>query len=246
MSNTIRWTWISALVLFLSAAVLHPIAQAAEDDGFRPIFDGKSLEGWDGDPKLWRVEKGLIVGETAADNPLKANSFLIWRGGEPADFELKAEFNMPNPGFANSGIQYRSWEGPGKWQVSGYQADMDGENKYTGICYGENFRGFLAQRGHRVVVEPNHKPKTLDIADDPEELAKAIKKNDWNEYHIIVRGKWIQHLINGRLMCEVFDEDTLARKEGLIALQLHQGPPMKVQFRNIRLKELKPKPPVGE
>ena len=85
---------------------------AADEEGFRPIFDGKSLEGWDGDPRLWRVEDGAITGETTTENLAERNTFLIWRGGKPADFELKAEFRMPNPGFANSGIQIRSWEGP--------------------------------------------------------------------------------------------------------------------------------------
>jgi hypothetical protein len=211
---------------------------AADDDGFRPIFDGRSLAGWDGNPKLWRVEDGVITGETTAANPAKGNTFLIWRGGKPADFELKAEFRMPNPGFANSGIQIRSWEGPEKWRVSGYQPDMDAENEYTGICYGENYRGILAQRGQKVVVGTDHKPKVVEQFADSKELARVIKKRDWNEYHVIAQGNRIIQEINGQLMCELTDEDSLARKDGVIALQIHVGPPMKVQFRNIRIKEL--------
>ncbi len=87
----------------------HP---AADAEGFRPLFDGKTLEGWDGDPKFWRVEDGCITGQTTKENPAPYNTFLIWRGGKPADFQLKIEFRMPNPGFANSGVQIRSWEGP--------------------------------------------------------------------------------------------------------------------------------------
>jgi hypothetical protein len=214
------------------------ICVSADKEGFKPIFDGKSLEGWDGNPKLWRVEDGAITGETTAANPAQGNTFLIWRGGQPADFELKAEFRMPNRGFANSGIQIRSWEGPEKWRVGGYQPDMDAENDYTGICYGENFRGILAQRGQKVVIDKDHQRKVVEQFADSKELAAAIKKQDWNEYHIIAKGNHIVQKINGQLMCELTDEDTVARKEGVIALQLHAGPPMKVQFRNVRLKEL--------
>ncbi len=228
----------AASLLLLTVGRHTPSAVAAEDEGFRPIFDGKTLDGWDGNPKLWRVEKGTITGETTAENPAKANTFLIWRGGKPANFELKAEFCMPNPGFANSGIQIRSWEGPEKWRVSGYQPDMEGEDKYTGFCYGENYRGILAERGQKVVIGADHKPKVVEQFGDSKELAKAIKKHGWNEYHIIAQGNHIIEKINGHLMCEVTDEDTVARKDGIIALQIHAGPPMKVQFRNIRLKEL--------
>ena len=112
---------------------------AADAEGFRPLFDGKRLDGWDGDPKIWSVEDGCITGQTTKENPAPYNTFLIWRGGKPADFQLKIEFRMPNPGFANSGVQIRSWEGPEKWQVSGYQPDMDSDDNYTGTCYGENY-----------------------------------------------------------------------------------------------------------
>jgi hypothetical protein len=145
---------------------------------------------------------------------------------------------MPNPGFANSGIQIRSWEGPGKWQVSGYQPDMEAENQYTGICYGENYRGILAMRGEKVVIGKDHKPKVVEKFAEDGELAKTIKKRDWNAYHIIADGNHIIQKINGRVMCELTDEDTEARRDGIIALQIHAGPPMKVQFRNICLKNL--------
>jgi len=214
-------------------------AAAADEPGFRAIFDGKTLDGWDGDPKFWRVDEGCITGQTTQENPAKRNTFLIWRGGQPADFQLKAEFRMPNPGFANSGIQIRSWEGPERWRVSGYQPDMDGDNHYTGTCYGENFRGGLAQRGQKTVIGTNHKPKVVETFGDARELAKLIKLHDWNEYDILAQGNHIVEKVNGHLMCEVTDEDTLARKDGIIALQIHAGPPMKVQFRNIRIKELK-------
>ena len=233
--------FLTAIVALLVALMLiDGTAASAEKGLFQPIFNGKNLDGWDGNPELWRVEDGVIVGETTADRPTQSNTFLIWRGGKPADFELKAEFRMPNLGFANSGIQIRSWEGPEPWRVSGYQSDMEADNKYTGICYGENYRGILAQRGQKVVIGPDHKPKVVEQFGDSEELAKAVKKQDWNEYHIIAQGNRIIQKINGQLMCEVIDEDTMARRDGVIALQIHVGEPMKVEFRNVRLKKLQP------
>jgi lysophospholipase L1-like esterase len=214
-------------------------AATAGDEGFKPIFDGKTLEGWDGNPKLWRVEDGTITGETTKENPTQSNTFLIWGGGKPADFELKAEFRMPNPGFANSGIQIRSWEDPnGKRRVYGYQPDMDSDNTFTGICYGENFRGILAGRGEKATIAQDGKKTAKQFADG-NELKKFIKKQDWNEYDIVAKGNHIIQKINGQVMCELTDEDKVARKDGIIAFQIHAGPPMKVQFRNIRLKELK-------
>ncbi len=234
-----------ALTCVLAALMQTSIALAADtagpavdQEGYRPIFNGKSLAGWDGDPRLWRVERGAIVGQTTKANPARYNTFLIWRGGKPADFELKAEFRMPGKGFSNSGIQIRSWEGPKKWQVSGYQPDMDLNNQYTGICYGENYRGILAQRGQKVVIGKDHKPRVVEQFGDPAELAKLIKKGQWNAYDILARGNRIVEKINGHLMCEVTDEDTVARRDGIIALQIHAGPPMIVEFRNLRLKEL--------
>jgi hypothetical protein len=215
-------------------------ADAAEDNGFKPIFDGKTLDGWDGNPKLWRVEQGAITGETTAANPIKGNTFLIWRGGQPADFELRVEFRMPNPGSANSGIQYRSREEPqawGRWVIGGYQADMDGVDEYTGGLYEERGRRFLAERGQKVEVGQDHKPKLVDKVGDAAALQKKINKGGWNEYRILARGNHLQQFINGQLMADATDHDPqMRRSRGLIALQLHVGPPMKVQFRNIRLR----------
>ena len=224
----------------LGALMIAQVAAAGED-GFKPIFDGKSLEGWDGNPKFWRVEDGVITGETTAASPTKGNTFLIWRGGEPADFELKAEFKMFGDA-VNSGVQYRSREEPqqwGKWVVGGYQADMNGDDQYTGILYEERGRGIVAGRGEKVEIGEDHKPQVVGKIGESAELQKKIKKGDWNEYHIIARGNHLQQIINGQLMVDVTDNDPqLRRSRGILALQLHAGPPMKVQFRNIRLKEL--------
>jgi hypothetical protein len=240
-----RFTELLCLLVLL---LIGRATTGAEEEGFKPIFDGKTLQGWDGDAKLWRVEEGAITGQTTAERPTPHNTFLIWRGGQPADFELKLEFRMPDEGFANSGVQYRSREEPekvGKWVVAGYQADMDGENQYTGILYDERGRGILALRGQKNDVGKDHKPKVVEQFGDAKELAGAIKARDWNEYHIIARGNRLVQKINGRLMVDVTDNDSkMQRAAGILALQVHAGPPMKAQFRNIRLKIL-PKPPEG-
>ncbi|MGO9108827.1 MAG: family 16 glycoside hydrolase [Thermoguttaceae bacterium] len=230
--------WCLGVAMGLAVASVQAESPAADSEGFHLLFDGKTLDGWDGDPNFWRVEDGCITGQTTKENPAPRNTFLIWRGGKPADFQLKIEFRMPNPGFANSGVQIRSWEGPQKWQVSGYQPDMDSDDNYTGTCYGENFRGGLAGRGEKTVIGKDGKRKVEHFG-DAAELAKFIKNRGWNEYDITALGNHIIEKINGRLMCEVVDEDTVARKDGILALQIHAGPPMKVQFRNVRFKEFK-------
>jgi len=217
------------------------IAAAEEEEGFRPLFDGRTLQGWDGDPTYWRVEDGTITGETTLEKPLKRNTFIIWRGGRPADFILRLEYRIHGSP-ANSGVQYRSRENPqewGRWVIGGYQADItDVSGPYSGILYDELGRGILAKRGEKVVVGDDHKPQVVETFSKEAELAAAIKADQWNQYEIIARGYHFQHKLNGRLMVDVTDNDTGRRQaSGLIALQLHVGPPMRVQFRNIRLKE---------
>lgn len=210
----------------------------AQDDGFKSIFDGKTLENWDGNPAFWRVEDGTITGETTKENPTKGNTFIIWRGGEPGNFELKLEYRLLAH---NSGIQYRSFEVVNeKWVVGGYQADMEAGDNYSGIIYGERFRGILAMRGKKTVIGDDHKPKEVGQVGDSKELQACIKKGDWNEYHITAKDFHFVQEINGKVMSEMTDEDKSTRREsGILAFQLHAGPPMKVQFRNIRIKELK-------
>ena len=236
MKTSMRLVCCVLLGLSAMCVGLSP-CQAADDDGFRPIFDGKTLDGWDGDPAHWSVQDGVIVGKTTADQPAKYNTFLIWRGGKPGDFELKAEFKLHNH---NSGIQIRSWEEAEKWRVSGYQADMDESGQFNGALYGENFRGMLAEPGEKTVIGKDHKRQVVGKVAEPAEVKAAIHNGEWNEYHIIVRGNHITLKVNGQITADVVDKDKeMRRKDGVIALQLHQGQPMKVEFRNIRLKETK-------
>ena len=222
--------------------------------GFISIFDGKTLNGWEGDTNLWRVENGSLVGEITPDKLLRTNSFIIWKGGEPADFELILEYRIATAG--NSGINYRSEQLTDvPHALKGYQADIDGKNNYTGQNYEERGRTTLAYRGQKTVIDPLAKPgasvrddvknnawtglKVTESLGDKDELKSHIKSEDWNEIHLIIKGNRLQHFVNGVLMSDVTDNDTSNRKmKGLIGVQVHVGPPMKVEFRNIQLKQL--------
>jgi len=156
-----------------------------EETGFHPIFDGKTMSGWDGDPAFWRVENGALVGQTLTNKQPKQNTFLIRRGGSPADFELKLDFRLTG---YNSGIQFRSIELPDmKWAMKGYQADMDGEQQYTGQIYEERGRGFLALRGQFAYIGDGKQPTMVGSLGDGEELKKLIHGDGWNALWLIAR-----------------------------------------------------------
>jgi hypothetical protein len=220
------------LVFFVYACTT---AQHSKGD-FKPIFNGKNLDGWKGDTSVWRVENNSIVGETTLERPLKSNTFLIYTAAEPGDFELKAEFRITESG--NSGIQYRSEELEGmSYILKGYQADIDGNNVYTGQNYEERGRGFLAKRGENALLESGSDPKIVASLGTADSLKNLIKKEDWNEIHIVAQGNRLRHYINGVLMSDVTDNDATLRKQtGVIGFQAHTGPPMKVEYRNVRIK----------
>lgn len=221
---------------------------ALEDrTGFESIFDG-SLKNWDGDPRYWRAENGSIVGETTEANTLTENTFLIWRGGEPADFELKLEFRMNS---TNSGIQFRSAQVPegtrfgngtaaGKWVMKGYQADIDHDNRYTGMIYEERGRGFLMQRGQAVNIAADGSKRVVgNLERAPDELKALVKVGDWNHVHLIARGTTLINSVNGHITAIITDDDEAGRAlKGLLGFQIHVGPPMKIEFRNISVKKL--------
>jgi 3-keto-disaccharide hydrolase len=218
-------------------------------EGYDSIFDGTSLKGWDGDPKLWRAEGNAIVGETTPENKIDENTFLIWRGGEPADFELKLEYRISA---TNSGIQFRSVQLPqgspdgrggsikGKWVLKGYQADIDYANMFTGQIYEERGRGFLAMRGQMTVVPEGGGPKILGaLQTGADDLKGIIKANDWNQVHLIARGDAIIQVLNGHVTSMLVDHDTKNRAmSGLLGIQMHVGEPMKIEVRNVWMKKL--------
>jgi hypothetical protein len=209
---------------------------AEEETGVQCLFDGKSLDGWEGKSQFWSVRDGVITGQTTADNPTKGNTFLIWRGGELGDFELSLQFRMVG---GNSGIQYRSVELP-DFVVSGYQADFEAGDRFIGILYEEKGRGILALRGQKVVIGEDGKKETVGTTCDEEKFLASIKKEDWNEYSITAKGNHLVQKINGFTTVDVTDNQaSKARQKGILALQLHQGPPMLVQFKDIKLKVLK-------
>jgi hypothetical protein len=212
--------------------------------GETQLFNGKDLTNWEGDPKFWSVVDGAITAKSTPENPVPHNTFITWKGGEPADFTLTLKFKM-TPGddkkYTNSGIQYRSKViDASKFIVGGYQADFEYGDKYSGILYEEKGRGILALRSQQVVIKQGEKPAKpiLEITGktgDDKEIQAAIKKDDWNEYKIVAQGNHVQHFINGKLTADVTDETAEAPKSGVIALQMHAGPPMQVQFKDIIL-----------
>jgi hypothetical protein len=227
-----------AVVSPLAGQQVYPVPAVGDFTGFVPIFDGKSLDGWEGDPKYWRVENGCLVGEVTPETLLKQNSFVIWRGGTTGDFELKVEYRVSDKG--NSGINYRSEAVEGEpFALRGYQSDIDGADKYTGQNYEERGRTFLALRGDISRADADGKARIIGAIGDKDALAGFIKKGDWNEVHLIVRGNTMIHMVNGHVMSVVVDDDPARRRtNGLLGVQVHVGPPMKIEYRNIRLKKL--------
>ncbi|SPE42170.1 conserved exported hypothetical protein [Candidatus Sulfopaludibacter sp. SbA3] len=220
----------------------RPEALAGDEPGFVPIFDGKTLNGWEGDPKYWRVVDGVMTGEITPETLIKSNTFLIWRGGSPRDFELKVDYRITSGG--NSGINYRSVVVPdtvtpaNKFAMRGYQCDIDGQNRYTGNNYEEKGRLFLAVRGQVTHVTGTRTPIVLSTLGDNKELASLLT-TDWNSIYLVVRGNTLMHSINGRLMSVTIDDDAAGRTmEGLIGVQVHVGGPMKIEYRNWRIKNL--------
>ncbi len=230
------------------------VTLTSEQSGFEYIFDGSSLNNWEGDSTYWRVENGAIIGEIRPETLLDANTFLIYKD-ELDDFELEVEFRISENG--NSGINYRSeMLDTIAYALRGYQADIDGKHRYTGQNYEERRRTTLAYRGEKVAIS------SQENAEDPTSLRSNIKNNawqsrvikgslghidslrdkiksDWNKAHLIVKGNHLQHYINGVLMSDVMDNDTINRRaSGFLGMQVHVGPPMKVEYRKIRLKKL--------
>jgi hypothetical protein len=218
----------------------RPTPIEGDEPGFQSIFDGRTLDGWEGNSRYWRVENGALVGEITPDTVIKSNTFLVWRGGRPRDFELKLEYRITAGG--NSGINYRSAVVPdsvtpdNKFAMRGYQFDLDGARRYAGNNYEEKGRLFLAVRGQVTRVVGGRPPVLVSTFGDSSEMA-AVATDDWNSVHISARGNTLIHMLNGRLMAVVMDDDGPNRPvDGSIGVQVHVGPPMKVEYRNIRLK----------
>lgn len=223
--------------------VAFAISPGFAAEGFRPLFNGLDLTDWDGNPAHWSVQDGAITGVVDGPAALAYNQFLIWRGGKVRNFELRAKVRQSGN---NTGIQYRSRELPevGPWSMAGYQCDIHSRLSSNGKLYEERARTTLAENGQSVIIEPKgtkwlvgqREPITVDAA-------------QWNKITIIAQGNHVIHKINGQVTVDVVDYEAGARAaEGLLAIQIHRGPAMRVQVKDIMLKILPdfPEVPFGE
>jgi len=231
------------LKLVCVLGLLAPAFSSSAEEGFTSMFNGKDLTGWEGSPDLWSVQDGVITGQTTKEKPALENTFLIWKDGQPGDFEMRCSFRIVannDVGFANSGVQFRSKVvKQSYWVVSGYQADMEAGPNYTGGLYEEKARGILASRGQKILIHADGSKEVTGSLGSAADLENEIHKGDWNEYVIIAKGNHLQQFINGKEMIDVIDEQSdKAATTGVIALQLHAGQPMLVQFKDLRIKVL--------
>jgi uncharacterized protein (TIGR03067 family) len=236
-------------VLAQTDADLTLLDRDRDTSGFKSLFNGRDLSGWEGNKDLWSVEDGAITGRTPPqpDDPkkstLKHNTFLVYQGGEFGDFELHLKYRIVE---GNSGIQYRSKvlrqgeQGP---VVGGYQADFEAGKTYSGILYDEGGvagkRGIMAQRGEKVVWNADGQKEVTGSLGKSDAIQARIRPEQWNDYVIIAQGHRLRHYINGVQTVDITDNCAEKRlSSGVLALQIHVGPPMTVQFKDIRIKEL--------
>jgi len=260
MKMTASSTLVGVLMAFTaSAQELKPTAPPEPAD-MKLLCNGKDLKGWDGDMRLWSVKDGAIRGETTKENPTYGNTFLLYVGdqGKPVvfkDFELRLSFRIEG---GNAGVQYRSTHKPfkpddkNKWVVAGYQAEVENTPGKAGFLYHESGRGWLVNVGDKVEIGEDGKPKVVGSLGDKDAIAKTYKKGDWNDYVIRCEGNHVQHWLNGIQTVDLIDNDaepslnkdgkpnpyTSRCMEGILALQIHAGPPMWVDYKNVRIKEL--------
>ena len=201
------------------------------------LFNGRDLAGWTGNEKLWSVRDGQIVGTTVG-HEIAANTFLIWQGGEYEDFCLK--FKVRVDGENNSGVQYRSKVIDAKtWRVSGYQVDVHPKPEYAGMLYGEGTgRGIIAERGEKVVAEAGGAELVKSKLEGQTYPVPPIDIAKWHEYTILVQGNHIIHKIDGKVTVDITDNHEKKCESGIIALQVHRGPPMTVFFKDLTLEVL--------
>ncbi len=234
MSAKLNFLFLLTPLLALTFAPSVSVA-SEEDDGFVSIFDGTTLTGWNGKPEFWSVRDGAVTGETTAEKPTDGNTFLIFKD-EVSDFELRVKVRIFG---GNSGIQFRSVN-KGNSVVHGYQTDVDSTDKYMGDLYDEGGRGVLAKGGDKVSIGMKGDKTIVAKLSDRRDIISAINPMDWNTYVVIAKGNRIIQKINGLNTVDLVDnEKGRARANGVLAFQLHAGPPMRVQFKDIRIKRLR-------
>lgn len=231
---------VAALSAFLVAADEQGKASKADAEGFISLFDGKTLDGWEGMEGFWSVKDGAINGHETKEH--SAQTFLVYKDRHFSDFELHAKYRFVSKD-GNSGIQFRSKViDPKTFRVGGYQGDMDGAHVYDGGIYDEagvaGGRGIMAKRGYKTVwkEDGSKQEEKLDKSDD--DIKKLVKENDWNDYVLVAKGNHVTISLNGTVTCEMTDDSPHALKDGVLALQLHQGFTMEVQFKDVKIKPL--------
>jgi len=215
-------------------------------DGWITLFNGKDLTGWEGLEGYWLVEDGALTCKIVEDNKKQSDIILLASKDNPekfANFELRYAFKWVTK-TGNSGVQFRSEiDNPAMLHVGGYQADTDPGNGYTGIIYCEGKvaggRGIMSNRGEKTVWDKDNKRTNTKLAQSSDEIKKSIKPvGEWNECVVVADGSHITYTINGVMTTDLTDESPKAKKDGVIALQMHQGPPMTIQFKDIKIKML--------
>jgi len=213
-----------------------PTAKVGVESEFTSIFNGRNLLGWRGNPKIWSVRDGAITAQTTPKNGISENTFLVWTGGNVRDFELRLKFRLEN---GNSGIYFRSRERTAMQRdpLIGCQADFSADGRWTGVIMEYLLRGVLAERGQKVFIGKDGKINVVGSVGDPDELLRKVKPKQWNDYTLSARGGHIILKINGVTMCDLQDNDPRRIISGKLALQVHQGPDMLVQFKDIRIRQ---------
>ena len=236
LRNCARTTVVAFFALFAAfATAADDVAPDKETpEGYVSLFDGETLDGWKGDDKYWSVQDGCITGRSTAETPVPYSEFLVWQGEPVGDFELLVDFRISS---GNSGIEYRAWKDDARnFGLNGYQADIC-PGDIMGILYGEALGEIIAWRGEKARFDKDGN-KTIERFADAAKIAESIKMTGWNTYRVVARGNTFEEYINGVKTSELVDERPNAPREGIFGLQIHPGPPMFFQYKNIFLKKL--------
>jgi hypothetical protein len=228
-----------ALVPFVRSEDKKVELPKPDADGFIKIFNGTDLSGWEGLEEYWSVKDGVISGHETKDK--SKQTFLVFTGVPVlGDFELQLKYKFATPE-GNSGIQFRSkLLDPKSFRVGGYQADFDGQGGYDGSIYDEagvaGGRGTMSSRGEKTVWDAENKRHNEKLGESADTLKKALKIGDWNDVVLVAKGNHITYSINGHVTTDLTDDSPKALKEGVLALQLHAGYTMEIQFKDVKIK----------